>query len=91
MRPIFHSSKVVLPSGTTAKQAIAAVSRMIGSYKSGDLVLEDARLRSCVLGRGTLPWQSLTRVDVAELGHIKARTTESAVSRPAACLPKLHR
>jgi hypothetical protein len=38
MRPIFNDGHVTLPPATTVKQAIAGVSRMLGSYQSGDLV-----------------------------------------------------
>ena len=41
MRPVFHGNKIHLPNGTTTQQAIDGLSRMLGSYKSGDLLFEE--------------------------------------------------
>jgi hypothetical protein len=41
MRPIFHGHKISLPKGATTKEAIDGLARMMATYKSGDLVLEE--------------------------------------------------
>ena len=40
MRPVVDGTKIHLPNGTTTQQAIDGLSRMLGSYKSGDVVFE---------------------------------------------------
>ena len=41
MRPVVDGNKIHLPTGMTTQQAIDGVTRMLGSYKSSNLVFEE--------------------------------------------------
>lgn len=41
MRPVVDGTKIHLPNGMTTQQAVRGLERMLGSYKSGDLVFEE--------------------------------------------------